>query len=362
MLVIVSALLRWLFSWFRPKHELAPENLALRHQIAVLKRPAHTPRLQGKDRLFWVVLKGWWPSWRAALIIFQPDTVIGWQRTGFRMFWRWKSRPRGGRPRKDTALVRLIRRMWASNSTWGSPRIRDELAKLGLEASTATIRKYRPKSRRQPSQNWRTFLQNHAGAIAALDFFVVPTVTFHLLYVLVVMTHEQRKVVHFNITVEPTAVWTAQSTINAFPYDTAPKYLLRDRDSIYGSVFVQRVEGMGIQQKNLPEISLAEPLRRAAGGVDSDVNAWIEWSCSMNGNCGRFSNPTSNITTKSARTDRSHTTVQSRGRLSPQTVGGVTEMPLLGGLHHHYLREAAWAAVTNDQPAGADPLDHPARA
>jgi hypothetical protein len=172
--------------------------------------------------LFWVVLKGWWPNWRAALILFQPETVVGWQRAGFRTFWRWKSRPRGGRPPKDSALIELIRRMWAVNPTWGSPRIRDELAKLGLEASTATIRKYRPKSRRQRSQSWRTFLQNHAGAIAALDFFVVPTVTFHLLYVLVVITHERRKVVHFNITDEPTAAWTAQQIINAFPYDTPP--------------------------------------------------------------------------------------------------------------------------------------------
>src|ERR1035441_9330758 len=143
MFAVVSALLRDLLSCLRPKHELALETLALRHQIAVLHRPAHKPKLQSKDRLFWVLLKGWWPNWRAALIIFRPETVIGWQRAGFRMFWRWKSRPRGGRPRKDTALIQLIRRMWAVNPTWGSPRIRDELAKLGLEASTATIRKYR---------------------------------------------------------------------------------------------------------------------------------------------------------------------------------------------------------------------------
>jgi len=220
--------------WLRPKHELALENLALRHQLAVLHRQVHKPRLQGKDRLFWVVLKRGWPNWRAALIIFQPETVIGWQRTGFNMFWRWKSRPRGGHPRKDAALIELIRRMWAVNPTWGSPRIRDELAKLGLEVSTATIRKYRPKFRSRPSQGWRTFLQNYAGAIAALDFFVVPTVTFRLLYVLVVITHQRRKVIHFNITEAPTAEWTAQQIVNAFPYDTAPKYLLRDPTSLRG--------------------------------------------------------------------------------------------------------------------------------
>jgi hypothetical protein len=126
----------------------------------------------------------------------------------------------------------------------GSPRIGDEMAKLGREVSTATIRKYRPKSRRRPSQGWRTFFQNHTGAIAAMDFFVVPTVTFRWLYVLIVITHERRKVVHGNITDSPTAAWTAQQIVNAFPYNTAPKHLLRDRDSIYGSVFVRRVEGI----------------------------------------------------------------------------------------------------------------------
>jgi hypothetical protein len=197
MFAIAAALLRYLLFWLCPKHELALENLALRQQIAVLNRPAHKPRLLGQDRLFWVVLKAWWPNWRAALILFQPETVLGWQRAGFKMFWRWKSRPRGGRPRKDDALIQLIRWMSSVNPTWGSPRIRDELAKLGLEVSTATIRNYRPRSRRPPSQSWRTFLQNHAGAIAAMDFFVVPTATFRLLYVLVVMSHERRKVLHF---------------------------------------------------------------------------------------------------------------------------------------------------------------------
>jgi transposase InsO family protein len=341
MLAIVSTLLGYLFSWLRPKHELALENLALRHQITVLNRPAHKPRLQGKDRLFWVVLKGWWPNWRAALILFQPETVVGWQRAGFRTFWRWRSRPRGGRPPKDSALIELIRRMWAVNPTWGSPRIRDELAKLGLEASTATIRKYRPRSRRQRSQSWRTFLQNHAGAIAALDFFVVPTVTFHLLYVLVVITHERRRIVHFNITDEPTAAWTAQQIINAFPYDTAPKYLLRDRDSIYGAVFVQRLEGMGMQQKLIsPRSPWQNPyVERLVGSIRREcldrvivfqerqlrqiLESYFEYYHKVR--------PHRSL---------SHDSPIPRPVESPDR-GKVTEMPLVGGLHHHYRREAA---------------------
>ena len=150
-------------------------------------------------------------------MMLRPETVIGWQRTGFRLFWRWKSRHRMGRPGKDQELIQLIRRMWSVNPTWGSPRIRDELAKLGLEVSVATIRKYRPKSKRRPSQSWRTFLRNHAGSMAAMDFFVVPTVTCRLLYVLVIITHERRKVIHFNLTEVPTAAWAAQQVVNAFP-------------------------------------------------------------------------------------------------------------------------------------------------
>ena len=204
------ALLRYLLSWFRAHHEVGLENIALRHQITVLQRQAHSPRLKGQDRVFWVVLRRVGPSRRTAVMIFQPETVIGWQRAGLRLLWRWNSRQRRGRPGKNPEVVALIRRMWAANPTWGSPRIRDELAKLGLQASTATIRKYRPRSRPRLSQGWRTFLRNHAGAIAAMDFFVVPTVTFRLLYVLVVMSHERRKVLHFNITAAPTAAWTAQ--------------------------------------------------------------------------------------------------------------------------------------------------------
>ncbi len=249
MFAIVWALLCYPLTWLRPTDQLALEYLALRHQLAVLKRRVPKPRLQRTDRLFWVILKSCWPNWRAALIICQPETVIGWERAGFRMFGQWKSGRRRGRPGKDPEVIRLLQRMWSVNPTWGSPRIRNELAKLGLQASTAAIRQYRPKSRGQRSQSWRTFLQNHSNNVAAMDFFVVPTVTFRLLYVLVVLKHEQRKIVHFNITEALTAAWTAQQIIKTFPYKTAPKYLLRDRDSVYGSIFLQRVAGMGIEQK-----------------------------------------------------------------------------------------------------------------
>ncbi len=274
-------------------------------------------------------------------MIFQPETVIGWQRTGFRMFWRWKSRRRRGRPAKDPEVVRLIRRMWSVNPTWGSPRIRDELAKLGLEASTATIRKYRPKSGRRGSQSWRTFLQNHAGGIAAMDFFVVPTVTCRLLYVLIVITHERRKVIHFNITEAPTAEWTAQQVVNAFPYDTAPTYLLRDRDSIYGSAFARRVDGLGVKQKLIsPRSPWQSPyVERLVGSIRREcldrvlvfherqlrqlLESYFEYYHKV-------------------RPHRSldHDSPVHRP-VEPSDRGNVVELPLVGSLHHHYRRQAA---------------------
>ena len=341
MFAIVAALLRYLLSWLRPKHQLALEVLALRHQLTVLKRQIHKPKLRPSDRLIWITLKRLWPGWRGALMIFRPETVIGWQRAGFRLFWRWKSRRRIGRPGKDRELIELIRRMWAVNPTWGSPRIRDELAKLGLHASTATIQKYRPKSRGHRSQSWWTFLQNHTGAIAAMDFFVVPTTTFRLLYVLVVIRHERRKIIHFNITEAPTATWTAQQVINAFPDDTAPEYLLRDRDSIYGSDFVRRVEGMGIQQKLIsPRSPWQSPyVERLVGSIRREcldrvivfderqlrqiLKSYFQYYLEVRPH--RFLDHDSPVPRPVQALD----------------CGKVIEMPLVGGLHHHYLRQAA---------------------
>ena len=203
MLAVLWIVLTYPLSFFRCWHDLALEVLALRHQLMVLEGQTRRPRLHRSDRYLWLVLMRVGSNWRNPLIILEPETLIGWQRTGFRIFWRWKSRRRLGRPEKDEELIQVIRRMWSANPTWGSPRVRDELAKLGLIASTATIRKYRPKSGGKPSQGWKTFLQNHTGSIAAMDFFVVPRVTFRLLYVLIIMHHDRRKVVHFNITESP---------------------------------------------------------------------------------------------------------------------------------------------------------------
>jgi transposase InsO family protein len=178
----------------------------------------------------------------------KPETVIRWHRKGFKLYWTSESRSRGGRPRIDVEIRSLIHRMARENPTWGAPRIHGELLKLGFEVSEATVSRYMPRRRKPPSQSWRTFLRNHAKDLVSIDFFVVPTVTFRILYVFLVLEHERRRIVRFNVTEGPSARWTGQQLVNAFPYDSAPKYLIRDRDKIYGAAFVRRVRAIGIEQ------------------------------------------------------------------------------------------------------------------
>src|ERR1019366_9882151 len=250
MLEFLLLFLRCLFAGFQSHSGLLLENLALRHQLAVLKRQARKPKLRSADRLLWVGLRRIWPHWRQALLLFQPQTIIAWHRLGFGLFWRWKSRTRAGRPSVARELIALIQRMWQANPTWGSRRIEAELAKLDIHVSDSTIRKYRPKDRRSTGpQTWKTFLQNHAKELVAIDFFAVPTATFRVLYVFLVLGHERRRVLHFNITDSPSAAWTARQLLEAFPFSSPPRYLLRDRDAIFGADFVNRVQSLGLEQK-----------------------------------------------------------------------------------------------------------------
>ena len=227
----------------------AIENLALRQQVAVFKQSVKRPRLRPRDRIFWVLLSRLWPNWQSTLAIVQPETVIKWHRQGFKRYWRWKSRAgKPGRPPIEREIRDLIRRMSRENPTWGAPRIVSELALLGHDVAEQTVAKYMVRARQPPSQTWRTFLDNHVPDIAACDFFTVPTVTFRVLYVFIVLRHDRRRVVHFNVTANPYAEWTAQQIINAFPYEEAPRFLIRDRDGIYGEYFKKRVKDMGIEE------------------------------------------------------------------------------------------------------------------
>jgi len=232
----------------RNRVDLAAENLALRQQLAVLQQKSKTPRLHKRDRIFWVWLSRIWAGWRSALLVVQPDTVVGWHRQGFKLYWRWKSRGKPGRPRIEAEIRRLIQRMSRENPLWGTPRIQSELALLGYIVAESTVDLYRFRPRKPPSQTWRTFLDNHIKDMVAIDFFTVPTATFRILFAFVVMRHDRRHVIHFNVTAHPTAEWTAQQIVEAFPEDQTPRFLIRDRDSIYGEHFRERVNHMGIEQ------------------------------------------------------------------------------------------------------------------
>ena len=239
---MIPLILTGLLRGVRTQRSLVLENLALRHQLAVHQRAARRPCLRRSDRLFWVLLSRLWSGWADALSLVKPETVIRWHRSGFKLFWTWKSRRNGpGRPAVAPEVRALIRQMSKANALWGAPRIHGELQKLGVEISQAAVSKYVVRHRRPPSQTWRTFLDNHLQTLVSVDFFVVSTVLFKVLFVFLVLTHDRRRVVHINATDAPTAQWTAQQLVEAFPWETAPRYLLRDRDAVYGVAFSRRV-------------------------------------------------------------------------------------------------------------------------
>ncbi len=226
-----------LCTFVRTRSELALENLALRQRLSALQLELKRPRLRNRDRISWVLLKRIWPNWRSVLVIVQPDTVVRWHQRGFKLFWRLKSRGKRGRSRSEAEIRQLILRMSHENTGWGVPRIQSELALFGHVVSEAKVRKYRIQHSKPPSQTWRTFLDNHLTDIVAIDFFTVPTATFRVLFAFVVLRHDRRRIVHFNVTAHPTAAWTAQQIVEAFPEETTPRFLIRDRDGIYGDYF-----------------------------------------------------------------------------------------------------------------------------
>jgi len=247
MLMALLVLLRSIGLICRGHRAVALENLALRQQLAALTRMIKRPELRTRDRLFWILLSKAWPKWRTALIIVQPDTVVRWHRQWLRRQWTLRSRrSRPGRPNTDVAVRTLVGTMAAANPLWGAPRIHGELCKLGIAVSERTVSRLLRRPRRPPSQTWRTFLTNHAATLMSIDFFTVSTLTGRVLFVFVVLAHHRRRIVHFNITEHPTATWAAQQIIEACPDDTPPRWLLRDRDAIYGEAFRRRVAGMGI--------------------------------------------------------------------------------------------------------------------
>ena len=248
-MIFVIGLWTLLRAWLLGSTTIALENLALRHQLLVLRRSVVRPHLSRWDRILWVWLSRLWTDWRASLVIVQPATVLAWHRRGFQLYWRWRSRASSvGRPRLDPELRQLIRRMARENPTWGRRRIRAELALLGYCVAELTVARYMHRTASRPSPTWRAFLTSHTRDIVAVDFFLVPTLTFRLLFVFVVLRHDRRELLHLNVTEHPTAVWTARQILEVFPNETAPRYLLRDRDAVYGECFTRCLANMGIRE------------------------------------------------------------------------------------------------------------------
>jgi putative transposase len=248
MLTALIVFLRAIGLVCRGHRAVALENLALRQQLAALTRSGTGPHLRTRDRLFWIGLAKAWRDWRGALIIVQPDTVVRWHREWLRRRWTARSRRKPGRPTVDASIRVLVEQMTAANPLWGAPRIHGELRKLGLDVSERTVSRLFGQRRRPSGQTWRTFLSNHLVGLVSMDFLTVPTVTGRVLFVLVLLAHQRRRIAHIAVTEHPTTAWTAQQMIEAFPEDTAPRWLVRDRDAIYSGEFRRRVAGMGIRE------------------------------------------------------------------------------------------------------------------
>jgi transposase InsO family protein len=235
---------------FRSRASLEAEILTLRHQLNVLRRKS--PKRLGFssfDRLVFAALYRISPRIVNALVIVRPETVIRWHRAGFRLFWRWKSQSRGGRPKVPLEIRQLIREMSLANPLWGAPRIHGELLKLGIEIGQTSVAKYMARHRKPPSQGWKTFLRNHADGIVSMDLFVVPTLSFRLLYGLLILWHGRRRILWLGVTAHPTAEWMARQLTEACDWEWNPSYIVRDRDRVYGEIFTRRLRAMGIRDR-----------------------------------------------------------------------------------------------------------------
>ena len=247
------------------------ENLALRQQLAILKQKCPHPRFTSQDKLFWVILRRLWPGWRRALILLQPETVVRWHRAGFKLYWTWLSRHRTrvGRKCISKELRDLIFRMVAENPTWGAPRIHGELKMLGFDISERTVLRWMRKAPRnpEPAKRWVAFLNNHREAIAAMDFFTVPTLTFGVLYCFFIIAHDRRRILYCNVTKHPTSAWVIQQLREAFPYDSAPGYLIFDRGSSFNAEMIDVVKSFGIQPKRTSFRSPWQKVSPSAGSA-----------------------------------------------------------------------------------------------
>jgi transposase InsO family protein len=337
MIALIRFVLAVLASPFESKSRLEAENAVLRHQLIVLRRKLKgRARLTNNDRWFFVWMYRWFPTILKVVTIIQPETLVRWHRVGFRRYWCWKSRSRGGRPQIETELRALIRQMSTENQLWGAPRIHGELLKLGFSVAQSTVATYMVKRRGSPSQGWRAFLRNHAPDIAAMDLFVVPTIGFKLFYGFVIVRIHRRDLVWINVTTNPTAEWVARQITEAFPWDGAARYMIRDRDRIYGTVVTRRLRAMGIREK---PIAPASPWQngfaeRLIGSIRRECldHIIVFGETHLRRILKSYANCYNSV--------RTHRSLHKDAPISRpiHQIGIIRSHPILGGLHHHYVQ------------------------
>ena len=334
---ILNLIWRAVVGLFRSRASLEAEILTLRHQLNVLRRKVPERLVfSNLDRLVFAGLYRLVPGVVNSLVIVKPETIIGWHRAGFRSFWRWKSRCRGGRPKVPLEIRQLGRDISLANPLWGAPRIHGELLKLGIDLGQTSVAKYMARHRRPPSQGWKTFLRNHADGIASIDLFVVPTLSFRLLYGLLILRHGRRQILWLGVTAHPTAEWIARQLTEACGWGPAPRYIVRDRDRVYGDVFTRRLRAMGIRDRPTAPRSpwqnghterLIGSIRREC--LDHVVvfgerhlrHVLLSYMQYYNG-------------------ARTHLSLNKDAPVprAVQAVGRILPTPILGGLHHQYVR------------------------
>src|SRR5712671_886662 len=342
MIDTFGLLLGTILCLFRGRRSLLLENLVLRQQLVTLKRRRRKPRLTILDKIFWVLARRFWSGWKQALIVVSPETVVRWHRSGFALYWRVISRARRviGRKRISKKVRDLIFRMVAENPTWGAPRIHGELLMLGSDISERTISRWMKRAPRdpEPAKRWLAFLRNHREAIAAMDFFTVPTITFGVLYCLFVIGHERRRILQVNVTKHPTSDWIIQQLREAFPFEASHKYLIFDRDQKFGFEVISGESHQHDSQANVIPESMAEWHGGAVGGklqtrpLDHIVALNELHLKRLLSEYVRYHHE-----------DRTHLGLDKGtpdGRIRSVASGRVLSQERLGGLHHRYNRAA----------------------
>ena len=322
---------------FRSRASLLAEILVLRHQLNIQRRrlpKRHAFRVT--DRLIFAALYRFVPTVINALAIVRPETVIKWHRAGFKSYWRWKSRRCGGRPTVPLEVRRLICEMSNANPLWGAPRIYGELLKLGIDVGQTSVAKYMIRRRSPPSQGWKTFLHNHADGIAAMDLFVVPTLSFRLLYGLLIMGHGRRHILWFGVTAHPTAEWIANQITEACGWEQVPRYLVRGRDGAYGEILIRRLRSMGIRDRPTSPRSPWQNgyCERLIGSIRRDLLDHVV----VFGE--RHLRHLLRCYADYYNRSRTHLSLgkDAPARRQIQSAGRIVVRPILGGLHHRYVR------------------------